>query len=154
MRASGQRHAPAALYPRGPLNGRLGGPQSRSGQRLEEKSFRLCRRSNLDRLVVQSVARSFSVTYTECWSRLYEYRSDAILAVCALCWPCKHRSIHKTSKSEVFFTLRYLALNSSFGLCSECGCFRSQRFGSWFYFRHQVKGKRKKKPNVLAAWSI
>jgi hypothetical protein len=42
---SGQRHAPAALYPRGkfhryPLDRRLGGPQSRSGLRgLEEKSF-------------------------------------------------------------------------------------------------------------------
>jgi len=35
---SGQRHAPAALYPRGkdpryPLDRRLGGPQSRSGHR-------------------------------------------------------------------------------------------------------------------------
>jgi hypothetical protein len=35
---SGQRHAPAALYPRGkdplyPLDRRLGGPQSRSGRR-------------------------------------------------------------------------------------------------------------------------
>jgi hypothetical protein len=39
---SGQRHALAALYPRGndplyPLDRRLGGPQSWSGQRLEEK---------------------------------------------------------------------------------------------------------------------
>jgi hypothetical protein len=36
--ASGQHHAPAALYPRGkdpryPLERRLGGPQSRSGHR-------------------------------------------------------------------------------------------------------------------------
>jgi hypothetical protein len=30
---SGQRHAPAALYPRYPLYRRLGGPQSRSGHR-------------------------------------------------------------------------------------------------------------------------
>jgi hypothetical protein len=46
-----QRHAPAALYPVGkdpryPMYRRLGGPQSRSGQRLQEKSFRLCRGSN------------------------------------------------------------------------------------------------------------
>jgi hypothetical protein len=38
MRVSGQRHAPAALYPWGkdlryPLYRRLGGPQSRSGHR-------------------------------------------------------------------------------------------------------------------------
>jgi hypothetical protein len=38
-RASGQRHAPAALYPREkdpryPLDRRLGGPQSRSGHSL------------------------------------------------------------------------------------------------------------------------
>jgi hypothetical protein len=32
-RVSGQRHAPAALYPRYPLDRRLGGPQSRSGRR-------------------------------------------------------------------------------------------------------------------------
>jgi hypothetical protein len=41
---SGQRHSPAALYPLGvdtlyPLNRELGGPQSWSGHRLEEKSF-------------------------------------------------------------------------------------------------------------------
>jgi hypothetical protein len=41
MGVSGQRHAPAALYPfRYTLDKRLGGPQSRSGRRgLEEKSF-------------------------------------------------------------------------------------------------------------------
>jgi hypothetical protein len=44
MGVSGQRHAPAALYPRRknpryPLDRGLGGPQSRSGRRgLEEKS--------------------------------------------------------------------------------------------------------------------
>jgi hypothetical protein len=43
MEVNGQRHAPAALYPRGnnpqyPLDRRLGGPQSRSGQRTEEKN--------------------------------------------------------------------------------------------------------------------
>jgi hypothetical protein len=39
MGVSGQHHAPAALYPRYPLYRRLGEPQSRSGHRLEEKSF-------------------------------------------------------------------------------------------------------------------
>jgi hypothetical protein len=43
MGVSGQRQAPAALYPRGkdpryPLDRRLGGLQSRSGRRPEEKS--------------------------------------------------------------------------------------------------------------------
>jgi hypothetical protein len=44
MGANGQRHAPAALYRRGggedpqyPLDRRLGGPQTRSGHRDEEK---------------------------------------------------------------------------------------------------------------------
>jgi hypothetical protein len=59
---SGQHHAPAALLPRGkdpryPLYRRLGGPQSQSGKRIQGKSFRLCRGSNLDRPVVQRVAR-------------------------------------------------------------------------------------------------
>jgi hypothetical protein len=51
-------HASAALYPRRkdlryPLYRRLGGPQSRSGhKRLEEKSFCVCRGSNLDLPVV------------------------------------------------------------------------------------------------------
>jgi hypothetical protein len=62
MGVSGQRQAPPELYPqekgpRYPLYRRLGGPQSRSGhKRLEEKSFRLCWGSNLDRPVVQPVA--------------------------------------------------------------------------------------------------
>jgi hypothetical protein len=43
MGVNGQRHAPAALYPRGkkpryPLDRRLGGPQSRSGRRGQKKS--------------------------------------------------------------------------------------------------------------------
>jgi hypothetical protein len=63
---SGQRHAPDALYPRGmnaqyPLYRRLGGPQSRSGHRGYRKNpFRLCRGSNLDRPVVQPVARHYT----------------------------------------------------------------------------------------------
>jgi hypothetical protein len=44
MRVSGQRHAPAVLYPRGknpryPLYRRLGGPQSRSGHRDYRKNL-------------------------------------------------------------------------------------------------------------------
>jgi hypothetical protein len=43
MVVSGQRHAPAALYPRGkdpryPLDRRLGGPQSRSERRGQKKN--------------------------------------------------------------------------------------------------------------------
>jgi hypothetical protein len=38
----------------------LGGPQSRSGHRLEEKSFRLSQGSNLDRPVVRSVVRHYT----------------------------------------------------------------------------------------------
>jgi hypothetical protein len=41
MRVSGQRHSRAAINPQGndTLDRSLDGPQSRSGQRLEEKSF-------------------------------------------------------------------------------------------------------------------
>jgi hypothetical protein len=59
MGLSGQCHAPAALYPRErtrryPLNRRLGGPQCRSGHRLQERSFA----SGGDRTpAVQSVVR-------------------------------------------------------------------------------------------------
>jgi hypothetical protein len=66
MRVSGQRHAPAALYPRGkdpPVStGQETGlaPEPVWTQRLEEQYFRLCRRSNLDRPVVQSVARYYT----------------------------------------------------------------------------------------------
>jgi hypothetical protein len=54
MGVSGQRHAPAALYPRGkdpryPLDRRLGGPQSRSGRRDRRKILCPCRGSNPDR---------------------------------------------------------------------------------------------------------
>jgi hypothetical protein len=47
MGLSGQRHAPAALYPfRYPLVKRLGGPQSRSGRRAGRKILCHCRGSN------------------------------------------------------------------------------------------------------------
>jgi hypothetical protein len=42
MGVSGQRHAPAGLYPfRYPLDKRLGGPQSRSGRRGKKKNLPL-----------------------------------------------------------------------------------------------------------------
>jgi hypothetical protein len=76
MGVSGQRHAPSALYPqakdpRYPLYWRLGGPQTRSGHRgYRKKSFRLCRGSNLDQLVVQPVARHYTdwATQLTSWS--------------------------------------------------------------------------------------
>jgi hypothetical protein len=62
MGVSGLRHAPATLYPRCPLDRRLGGPQSRSGLIGQRKNFCLCRESNLDSPVVQTIARH----YTDC----------------------------------------------------------------------------------------
>jgi hypothetical protein len=56
----GQRHAPDALYTRYPLYRRLDGPEPIWTHRLEEKSYCLCRGSNLDRLVVQSVVRHYT----------------------------------------------------------------------------------------------
>jgi hypothetical protein len=55
---SDQRHASAALYPRGkdpwyPFYRRLSGTQSRSGHRDKRKTLCLCRGSNPDRQVVQ-----------------------------------------------------------------------------------------------------
>jgi hypothetical protein len=66
MGVSGQRHAPAALYPRVkdppvPIVQEAGwAPEPVWTQRLEEKSFRLCRGSNPDRPVVQPVARRYT----------------------------------------------------------------------------------------------
>jgi hypothetical protein len=61
MGVSGQRHAPAALYPRRkdpryPLVKRLGGPQSRSGRWGKKK--------NLDRPIVQPVVRHYTASAT------------------------------------------------------------------------------------------
>jgi hypothetical protein len=53
---SGQRHAPAALYPLYPLYRRLSGPQSRSGHR----GLLLPSGSMLNRPVVLSVARHYT----------------------------------------------------------------------------------------------
>jgi hypothetical protein len=57
MGISGQNHAPATLYPWGkdsqyPLDMTLDGPQSQSGQCLQQKSSCLCWGSNLDCPVV------------------------------------------------------------------------------------------------------
>jgi hypothetical protein len=60
---SGQRHDLAALYPkdpRYPLYRKLGGPQSLSGQEARGITFCLCRESNPDRPVVQSVDRHYT----------------------------------------------------------------------------------------------
>jgi hypothetical protein len=57
---SGQRHVPAALFPRERTPGTHcteGWVGPRAGLDTEEKYFRLCRGSNLDRPVVQPVAR-------------------------------------------------------------------------------------------------
>jgi hypothetical protein len=54
------RALPPTKAPRYPLYRSLGGPQSRSGDRGYSKIFFLCRGSNLDRSVVQSVARHYT----------------------------------------------------------------------------------------------
>jgi hypothetical protein len=65
MGVSGQRHAPAALYPRGKdpgthCTGGLVGPRAGLDTEAREKSFRLCRESNVDGPVVQPVARHYT----------------------------------------------------------------------------------------------
>jgi hypothetical protein len=65
MGVSGQRHAPAALYPREMTlgthcTGGWVGLRAIWTQRLEEKSFLLCRGSNVERPVVQPVARHYT----------------------------------------------------------------------------------------------
>jgi hypothetical protein len=64
MGVSGQRHALAALYSRGkapryPLTGGWVASEPVWTQRLEEIAFRFCRGSNLDRPVVEPVARHY-----------------------------------------------------------------------------------------------
>jgi hypothetical protein len=65
MGMSGQRHAPRALaLGKGPplpiVQGAGWAPEPVWTQRLEENSFRLYRASNLDRPVVQPVARHYT----------------------------------------------------------------------------------------------
>jgi hypothetical protein len=64
MAVSDQRHAPSAFYSRYPLYRRLGGPQSRSGHRGYRKILCPRRGSNLDRPVVQPVARHYTAWAT------------------------------------------------------------------------------------------
>jgi hypothetical protein len=65
--SGGQHHAPAALYPRGNdpgthCTGGWVGPRAGLNTEASGKFFRLCRRSNLERPVVQSVARLYILT--------------------------------------------------------------------------------------------
>jgi hypothetical protein len=78
MEVSGQRHVPAPLFSPGernppvPIVQEAGwAPEPVWTQRLEEKSFRLCWGSNLDRPVVQPVARH----YIDWATRLTKYRT-------------------------------------------------------------------------------
>jgi hypothetical protein len=66
--------------PRYPLYRRLGGPQSRSGHRLEEKSFRLCQGSHLDRPAVQPIARCYPAHFDVIRKRNYPTR----LGICVV----------------------------------------------------------------------
>jgi hypothetical protein len=65
MEVSGQRHAPAALYPRERTTGThctggWVGPRAGLDTEVRGKSLRLCRGSNPDRLVVQPVVRHYT----------------------------------------------------------------------------------------------
>jgi hypothetical protein len=78
MGVSGQRHAPAALYPlRYPLDKRLGGPQSLSG--LEEKSFAPAG----DRTpIIQPVVRHYTAwapVFRILQIKMYKRKKDSIL---------------------------------------------------------------------------
>jgi hypothetical protein len=70
MKVSGQRHAPAALLPpwKGPpvFMAQEAGwvPERVWTQRLDEKSFRLSRGSNLNHPVVESIVRHYTVWAT------------------------------------------------------------------------------------------
>jgi hypothetical protein len=68
MGVSGQRHASAALYPRGknpryPLDRRLGGPQTGLDAGARRK-IRPCRGSNPDRPIVKPVVRHYTAWAT------------------------------------------------------------------------------------------
>jgi hypothetical protein len=65
MGVSGKRHDPGALYPQGeepryPLDRRLVGIRAGLDTKVREKILCVCRGTNLDRPVVQSVARHYT----------------------------------------------------------------------------------------------
>jgi hypothetical protein len=79
MRVSGQRQAPASLYPRGKDPGThctVGwmGPRSGLDTEARGKMFCPCRGSNLDRPVVQPVARH----YTD-WATRFTIKADSLV---------------------------------------------------------------------------
>jgi hypothetical protein len=89
MEVSGQLHAPAALPPgeRAPgtvLDRGLGGPQSRSGRRGEEKKTSPYRQSNPGRLVRSPSLYRLSYPYTfflKCRSKILFLSLDGIPSV-------------------------------------------------------------------------
>jgi hypothetical protein len=85
---SDQLHAPAAFYPRYPLDRRLGGPQSRSGHRGYRKNRCLYQESNLDRPVVQSVVRHYIDSYSGSFSLCYSLtvRPGGYVKQQVTCW--------------------------------------------------------------------
>jgi hypothetical protein len=108
MGVSGQRDARAALYPRRNDPGthctgrRLGGPHSRSGHRgYSKKCFCLCRGSNLDQQIVQSVVR-----HCTDWAPLHLPTSSVISTYIFLqwCWvQCSKLVSHRVkNKTEVY----------------------------------------------------
>jgi hypothetical protein len=84
MGVSGQRHALAEMLAPGkgppvPIGQEAGwAPEPEWTQRLEEKSLRLCQGSNLDRPVVQPVARH----YTDWATRLTRESLYLIFCLC------------------------------------------------------------------------
>jgi hypothetical protein len=127
MGVSGQRHASAALSPRGkdpwyPLDRRLGGPQSRSGHRLEEKPFHLCRGSNLDHPVILPVARH----YTDWATRL------------TCCQSSQHKYSTQVRSSPFQFTIHNIRSVGGDTICTvEKGRLNAleQRFSGFFHRR-------------------
>jgi hypothetical protein len=121
MGVSGQRHAPAALYPQGkdppvPIVQEAGwAPEPVWTHRLEEKAFRLYRRSNLDRPVVQSVVRYHTAWATwlllHQWYVHFTYRSNTKAFIALMMEEVGLR----TSETSVYFnmtTQRYIPEDS------------------------------------------
>jgi hypothetical protein len=113
---SGQRHAPAALYPEERTTGTHWtggwvGPRAGLETRGLKKSFRLCRGSNLDRPVVQSIDRD----YTD-WATplvLCQSQTGAVS-----CWYCKMCSRNWQVTSSCGQTI----LSSVMQQWCGCGC--------------------------------